>query len=91
MGTASPYVDLDRRAQRDGTAVSKGQESIGKFPCYHLEVTPKRKDSPYARMERWVRTDNYVPLKTLMYNQAGVLLKTLTEKELRRIGGRGSG
>jgi hypothetical protein len=45
-------------------------------------------DFTYARLEIWVRTDNFVPLKTLMYNRAGVLLKTLVTLELRRIDGR---
>lgn len=88
MGTDFTYADLDRRDLREGTAVLKGQEDLGKFPCYHLEVIPKRADSPYARLEIWVRTDNFVPLKTLMYNRAGVLLKTLVTLELRRIDGR---
>lgn len=88
MGTDFTYADLDRRDLREGTAVLKGQEDLGKFPCYHLEVSPKRADSPYARLEIWVRTDNFVPLKTLMYNRAGVLLKTLVTLELRRIDGR---
>lgn len=88
MGTDFTYADLDRRDLREGTAVLKGQEDLGKFPCYRLEVSPKRADSPYARLEIWVRTDNFVPLKTLMYNRAGVLLKTLVTLELRRIDGR---
>jgi hypothetical protein len=88
MGTDFTYADLDRRDLREGTAVLKGQEDLGKFPSYHLEVIPKRADSPYARLEIWVRTDNFVPLKTLMYNRAGVLLKTLVTLELRRIDGR---
>lgn len=88
MGTDFTYADLDRRDLREGTAVLKGQEDVGKFPCFRLEVTPKRADSPYARLEIWVRSDNFVPLKTLMYNRAGVLLKTLVTLELRRIEGR---
>ena len=88
MGTDFTYADLDRRDLREGTAVLKGEEALGKFPCYHLELVPKRSDSPYARLEIWVRTDNFVPLKTVMYNRAGVLLKTLMTQELRRIEGR---
>lgn len=88
MGTDFSYADLDRRDLRDGTPVAKGQEQLGKFPCYRLELTPKRQDSPYARLDLWVRTDNFVPLKTLMYNRAGVLVKTLVTQEMRRIDSR---
>jgi len=87
MGTDFSYADLDRRDLREGTAISKGVEQIGKFACYHLEVTPKRADSPYAKVELWVRSDNFVPLRTLMWNRAGVLLKTLVAQELRRVDG----
>lgn len=88
MGTDFSYADLDRRDLREGTATSQGMESVGKFPCYHMVVVPNRQDSPYAKVELWVRTDNFVPLKTLMYNRAGVLLKTLVAQELRRVEGR---
>lgn len=88
MGTDFSYADLDRRDLREGAAALKGEEAIGKLPCYRLEVTPKRSDSPYARVEMWVRTDNFVPLKTLMYSRGGVLLKTLLTQEVRRVEGR---
>jgi outer membrane lipoprotein-sorting protein len=88
MGTDFSYADLDRRDLREGTAIHKGMETLGKFPCYRMEVTPKRADSPYAKIELWVRTDNFVPLKTLRWNRAGVLLKTLVAQELRRVDGR---
>src|SRR5437762_2356006 len=80
-------ADLDRRDLRESTAVSRGQENVGKYACYHVELTPRRADSPYARIELWVRADNFVPLKTQMYNRAGVLLKTLVTQEIRRVEG----
>jgi outer membrane lipoprotein-sorting protein len=88
MGTDFSYADLDRKDLRQSAAVSKGDEKIGKFDCTHLELTPKSPDATYARMEMWVRKDNFVPLKALMYNKAGVLLKTLATEEMRRIQGR---
>lgn len=88
MGTDFNYADLDRRDLREGKAVLKGQEPLGKFPCYHMEIAPSRPDSPYARVELWVRTDNFVPLKTLMYSKSNVLLKTLVTQEIKRVEGR---
>jgi hypothetical protein len=86
MGTDFSYADLDRRDLRDGKSVVKGEETIAKFPCWHIEVTP-RDASIYARLELWVRKDNFVPLKSTMYNRGGVLLKTLVAQELKRVSG----
>ncbi len=88
MGTDFNYADLDRRDMRDASATSKPDENLGKFACHHLDVQPTGADAVYARLEVWVRKDNMVPLKTLMFNKAGVLLKTLQTQELKRIKGR---
>src|SRR5262249_17784456 len=59
-----------------------------RFPCWRLAVRPSGPDASYARAELWVRKDNFVPLKMQMYSRSGVLLKTLTTEEVRRIRGR---
>lgn len=88
MGTDFTYADLDRRDMRNSTAILKGHEKIGKFPCYKVEVVPSSKDSEYARIEAWVREDNFLPLKMAMYDRANVLLKTFMALEVKRVGGR---
>ncbi len=88
MGTDFNYADLDRRDMRDASATAKAGENLGKLACHHLDVQPTGGDAVYARLEIWVRKDNLVPLKTLMFNKAGVLLKTLQTQELKRIKGR---
>ncbi|HEY3359563.1 MAG TPA: outer membrane lipoprotein-sorting protein [Polyangia bacterium] len=88
MGTDFSYGDLDQRDLRQSRARLLGEESVGPHACWRLEVTPAGAAAAYARLELWVRKDNNVPLKTLMYNQAGVLLKTLRAQELRRVKGR---
>lgn len=88
MGTDFSYADLDRRDLRQAVAQSRGDEAVSKFPCWHLAVTPTRSDAPYARAELWVRKDNFLPLKMQMYSRSGVLVKTLTTQEVRRVAGR---
>ena len=88
MGTDFSYGDLDRRELREAKARLRGEETLGKYACHILEVVPTSATATYARVDMWVRKDNLVPLRTLMYNRAGVLLKTLTTHEVRRIGGR---
>jgi hypothetical protein len=88
VGTDFSYGDMDRKDIRDSRATLKGTEKLGKHECYHLEIVPTSKDALYARLESWVRTDNFVPLKTLMYGKSGALLKTQTTQEIQKISGR---
>lgn len=87
MGTDFSFADLDRRDLREATVVSKGEEAIGKYPCYHLDSVPTRSDSPYSHVEIWVREDNFLPLKMTMYDHAKVLQKTFAADEVRQVNG----
>lgn len=87
MGTDFSFADLDRRDLRESTSTSKADENIGRFPCFHLDSKPSRADSPYSRVEIWVRMDNYLPLKMLMYDRANLLQKTFSALEVRRVKG----
>jgi hypothetical protein len=88
MGTDFSYADLDGRDLRQSTSVLKSDETIGKFDCYHVAVTPKNADAVYSKIELWVRKDNYVPLKWVMFDKKGQAVKTLVAKEIQRHGGR---
>jgi hypothetical protein len=88
MGTDFSFADLDRRDLRESDASSKPDENIGNYPCFHVDVIPKRSDSPYSRVEMWIRKDNYLPLKMQMFDKAKVLVKTFTAGEVRRVSGR---
>jgi hypothetical protein len=88
MGTDFSYADLDGKDLRQSSAVLKGEEVVGKFDTYHLSVTPQNADAVYAKIELWVRKDNYVPLKTVMFDKRSNPVKTLLVKELQRHAGR---
>jgi len=88
MGTDFSYADLDGRDLRQSSSVLKADETIGKFDCYHVAVTPKNGDAVYAKIDLWVRKDNYVPLKWVMFDKKNQPVKTLIAKEIQRHGGR---
>jgi hypothetical protein len=88
MATDFTYADLDRRDLRDSVAVHKGDESVDGIQCWRIEATPRADDSAYGRLEIWLRKDNSVPVKWLMYARSGVLVKTLVAKQLRQLDGR---
>ena len=86
-GTDFTYADMDRRDLRDGTAKLIGTEKLGKVECYHIDVTPKG-ESPYAHVEVWARTTDFVPMKTVGFGSNGQPLRTIESKEARKIDGR---
>ena len=86
-GTDFSYADMDRRDLRDGASKLLGTEKVGKADCYHLEVTPKG-ESPYARLEVWARSTDYVPMKTVAFGANGQPIKTIEAKEAKKIEGK---
>jgi len=87
VGTDFSYADLDLRDLRESKATLSGKEKIGKFDYYKLDVVPTRSDSQYAKFELWVRTDNFLVGKWLMYDKANVLFKTYQASEMKRVDG----
>jgi hypothetical protein len=87
MGTDFAFADLDRRDLRESQAQRLADAKLGKYNCYHLETKPARSDSPYRRIEIWVRKDNFLPLKMMMYNASNSLVKTFTASTVRRVDG----
>ena len=88
MGTDFSFADIDRRDLRDGAAALLGEETLGKNAVLRLQIKTKREDSPYARIELWVRKDTYLPLKMQMYDAANVLVKTFAAEQVQRVSGR---
>lgn len=88
MGTDFSYADLDRRDLRQSEVKALADEAVGKFDCYHLDVTPKGSDAEYARIELWVRKDNFMPLRWHMFDAGGNHMKSLTALEVQRVSGK---
>lgn len=87
MGTDMSFADLDRRDLRDGTPTLKGSETIAKWDCHLLSVTPPAEKSEYSRVDIWVRKDNSLPMKMEMFDKSGSLIKTFAALEVRRVDG----
>lgn len=88
MGTDFSYADLDGRDVRNSNSTLLADENVGKFECYHLIATPTNNDAVYGKVEMWVRKDNFVPLKQVMFNKGGTAVKTLLSKEIQKHDGK---
>jgi hypothetical protein len=87
MGTDFSFADLDRRDMRESDSRLTGDEPIGRWPCYVVDVRPRREDAQYSHIATWVRKDNYLSLRTRMYDKAGALSKTFEALEVKRVSG----
>ncbi|HEY4012451.1 MAG TPA: outer membrane lipoprotein-sorting protein [Polyangiaceae bacterium] len=87
MGTDFSFADLDRRDLRDADARLTGDEPVASWPCYVVDVTPRREDAQYSHTVMWVRKDNFLTLKTKMFDKGGVLEKTFEALEVKRVAG----
>ena len=87
MGTDFSFADLDQRDLREGDAVARPDENVGKYVCYRIDVFTRRTDSPYSKLEAFFRKDNLLPLKLLMYDRTQRLTKVFMAQEVRRVDG----
>jgi hypothetical protein len=87
MGTDFNFADIDRRDWRQGRYKKAKDTKIGRFPCHHIIIYPRRRDSPYSRIEVDIRKDNFVPLKIRLFDHAKVHTKTLDVFQVRRVSG----
>ena len=88
MGTDFSYADLDARDLRNSKSKLLPDETVGKLDCHRLEVQPKSADSVYGKIDLWVRKDNFVPVKWVMFDKRGSAVKTLVAREMQRLHGR---
>lgn len=87
MGTDFSFADLDRRDLRDSQAQIVGREKIGSASCYVVDVIPRRSDSQYSHLKLWVRADNFLTMRSWMYDKANVQVKTFEAREIKRVSG----
>jgi negative regulator of sigma E activity len=87
IGTDFSFADLDRRDLREASTALQVEESIAAFSCYRISLLPSRSDSPYSRLELWIRKDNFLPLKIAHFDKSGVLLKEFRALEVKRVSG----
>jgi outer membrane lipoprotein-sorting protein len=89
MGSDFSYADMERSDTRGAVHKRLPDEDVGGVKCFVVESTPaKGGDSTYAKIEQWIRQDNYLPLRIRYYDKSGQLMKTLYTKRIRTMEGR---
>ncbi len=67
----------------------RGTEVIDAQEAYKLELIPKPKAPVvWGKIIVYIRTEDYIPIKELYYNERGKLIKRLTLSDIKQMGGR---
>lgn len=88
MGSDFSYADMERSDTKSAAQKRLPDEEVSGVKTFVIESTPKPGTSSYAKIETWVRQDNYLPLRIRYYDKSGALLKTLYTKRIRNMEGR---
>jgi len=89
MGSDFTYADMQGVDPKHATHTRLPNENVGNTPCYVVESTIKPEaHSAYAKTQSWVRTTDYLPLRTRFFDRAGTLLKTLYTRRVGELNGK---
>ncbi|MBT9557688.1 MAG: outer membrane lipoprotein-sorting protein [Myxococcales bacterium] len=90
MDSDFSYEDmLEARALlADYDAKLLGSETFNGEDCWLLELTAKREGVSYYRRKLWISKKTYVAMKMERYAETGLLLKTMTARDIKVHGGR---
>ncbi len=89
MGSDFTYAEL-RRADTNGAQHKRlPDEKIGDTATVVIESTPKKDvKSPYTKVLTWIRTTDFVPMRTKFFDTKGQLLKTLYARRIGKLEGK---
>lgn len=75
-------------ADRDYDPEITGEEELDKIKVLKLDMKGKHEEAPYARIEYWVESSGYFPVRAKFYGVSGKHLKTMTVESRKDIAGR---
>jgi len=89
-GSDFTFADLERRDVGEGGRVERLPDAeIGGQPSYHLRVeVPEGGDLAHPRVELWISTTTWAPLRVRYFDRSGELARELQVRRLRRVGER---
>jgi outer membrane lipoprotein-sorting protein len=74
MGSDFSYYDMGGMDVDDFSYRFLKEEPVDGSPCYVLESNPK-KTIPYGKITTWIRKDNFLPVRSDIYDKNGEFIK----------------
>lgn len=91
MGTDFTNDDLvkESSAAEDYTHRLLGQEDIGAFTCYKIEMTPTEEAAVvWEKVVVWIDKKDYIQMKGEFYGEGNLVENTMISSDVRMLGGR---
>jgi hypothetical protein len=89
MGSDFTYSDLRRADAALAAHKRLADEKVGDTATVIVESIPKKEaKSPFTKIQTWVRTTDFVPLRTRFYDPKGQPLKTLYARRIGKLEGK---
>lgn len=90
MGSDLSYEDMMEENELDKIydATVIGEEFLGEFDCWIVELKAKVSDVAYQTKKVWVDKTRFLPLREERFGKSGTLLKTSDIIEVNKIGER---
>jgi hypothetical protein len=91
MGTDLTFEDMEGEELDNFNYNLMKDEALDGKDCFVVEAVPagdeQKRNSGYAKRKLWVRKDIFFTVKVEFYDQRGDLQKTLTNLDLKNVGG----
>ena len=91
VGTDLSYGDVLGHKVDDWQYTHRGTESVDGTETYVIEAVPRNEriaaDTGYGKRTVWVRTDNFVTVKTDTWDRAGAPFKEFRSRDIRQVDG----
>ncbi|MFC2091427.1 outer membrane lipoprotein-sorting protein [Elusimicrobiota bacterium] len=89
VGSDLSYADMSsiyREVEKD-THTLLDMDMIDGNECYVVESTPLDSKYQYSKYTRWIRKDNFVPVKITAYDRKGKYVKLILGEDIAKIDG----
>jgi len=71
-------------AEKSYNVVKKGRKEVRGVQCYHLNLTAKSENVPYAEIDYYISISDFFPVEARFYSSLGRRIKTLVSGSERR-------
>ena len=84
MGSDFTYADMESRDAQEGTKTREANTTVGGQDSFRISVLSSDPESDYSKVELWIHTQLFLPLKTEFYDRKGKLLKVMQAKKIEK-------